>query len=308
LKQGVVLKSTGSHYKVLSEDGEISDCSVRGRLRIKELRNTNPIAVGDKVVFEIDGKTGSTVISEVLDRRNYILRKSSNLSRHSQIIAANIDQVFLMITIVLPETPVEFIDRYLISAEAYRVPASIIINKTDLYKHDDVEKMEYLEEMYGRIGYDCIQLSLFKESGLERIRFLMKNKISLISGNSGVGKTTLLNSLNPALNLKTESISDYHKQGKHITTFPEMHEMPFGGFVIDTPGIRGFGVVDMERNEIYHFFREIFTASKGCRFYNCLHLDEPGCAVREAVEKGEIDFLRYRSYLNIMDGDNRKYR
>jgi ribosome biogenesis GTPase len=308
LKQGVVLKSTGSHYKVLGEDGKIADCSVKGRLRIKELRNTNPIAVGDRVVFEIDDKSGSSVISEVLDRRNYILRKASNLSRHSQIIAANIDQVFLMITIVLPETPVEFIDRFLITAEAYRVPASIIINKTDLYSTDDTEKMEYLMAKYGRIGYDCIQLSLYKETGLERLRDLLKDKISLISGNSGVGKTTLLNYLNPGLNLKTEAISDYHKQGKHITTFPEMHKMPFGGFVIDTPGIRGFGVVDMAREEIYHFFREIFTASKGCRFNNCLHLDEPECAVREAVERGEIDFSRYRSYLNIMYGDNRKYR
>jgi ribosome biogenesis GTPase / thiamine phosphate phosphatase len=308
LKQGVVLKSTGSHYKVLGNDGKIADCSVKGRLRIKELRNTNPIAVGDNVIFEIDGKTGSSVISEVLDRRNYILRKASNLSKHSQIIAANIDQVLLMITIVFPETPVEFIDRFLITAEAYRVPATIIINKTDLYKSDDIEKMEYLEEMYGRIGYHCIQLSLYKGTGLEGVRSLMKDKISLISGYSGVGKTTLLNCLNPNLNLKTESISDYHRQGKHITTFPEMHEMPFGGFVIDTPGIRGFGVVDMERNEIYHFFREIFAMSKACRFNNCLHLDEPGCAVRVAVEKGEIDFLRYRSYLNIMDGDNRKYR
>ncbi len=308
MKKGIVLKSTGSHYKVLSEDGIVADCSVKGKLRIKEMRNTNPVAVGDSVVFEVDSKTGSSVISEVLDRTNYILRKASNLSRHSQIIAANIDQVFLMVTIVLPETPVEFIDRFLISAEAYRVPASIIINKTDLYTDDDIEKLEYLESMYGKIGYDCIRLSLFKKTGLETLHGLMKDKISLISGYSGVGKTTLLNNLNPSLNLKTGAISDYHKQGKHITTFPEMHEMPFGGFVIDTPGIRGFGVVDMEKNEIYHFFREIFIASKGCRFYNCLHLDEPGCAVREAVEKGDIDFLRYRSYLNIMDGDNRKYR
>jgi ribosome biogenesis GTPase / thiamine phosphate phosphatase len=308
LEKGVVLKSTGSHYKVLGEDGLISDCSVKGKLRIKELRNTNPIAVGDRVIFEIDGKTGSSVISEVLDRSNYILRKASNLSRHSQIIAANIDQVFLMVTIVQPETPVEFIDRFLITAEAYRVPALIIINKTDLYSADEIEKMEYLESMYGKIGYDCIRLSLYNNTGLETLHDLMKEKISLVSGYSGVGKSTLLNTLNPSLNLKTEAISDYHKQGKHITTFPEMHEMPFGGFVIDTPGIRGFGVVDMERNEIYHFFREIFIASKECRFYNCLHLDEPGCAVREAVEKGEIDFLRYRSYLNIMDGDNRKYR
>ena len=244
----------------------------------------------------------------MLDRRNWILRKSSNLSKHSQILAANIDQVFLMITIILPETPVEFIDRFLITAEAYRVPARIIINKTDLYGEIESAKMEYLESIYKNIGYDCIRLSLKELTNLEVLRDMMKGKTSLISGFSGVGKSTLLNVFNPLLNLKTAEISYYHKQGKHITTFPEMHQMPFGGFVIDTPGIRGFGVVDMERNEIYHFFREIFVKSKECRFNNCLHLDEPGCAVRSAVEKGEIAFLRYKSYLNIMDGDDRKYR
>jgi len=293
---------------VLFGEGIILDCSIKGKLRIKELRNTNPVAVGDNVLFEIDKKNNSGIITEVLDRRNYILRKASNLSRQSQIIAANIDQVFLMISIILPETPVEFIDRFLITAEAYRIPVKIIINKTDLYGKEEFEKMEYLESMYIKIGYDCIRLSLVDMTNLELLRLFIKDKISLISGNSGVGKTTLLNILNPALNLKTEEISDYHKQGKHITTFPEMHQMPFGGFVIDTPGLRGFGVVDMQKNEIYHFFREIFKISKECRFNNCLHLDEPGCAVRRAVEEGEIDFLRYRSYLNIMEGDNRKYR
>jgi ribosome biogenesis GTPase / thiamine phosphate phosphatase len=212
-----------------------------------------------------------------------------------------------MITIILPETPVEFIDRFLITAEAYRVPAAIIINKTDLYGDEAVEKMEELETIYSNIGYECIRLSLAAKTNLDRIIERLKDRITLVSGNSGVGKTTLLNLLNPGLNLKTAEISDYHKQGKHITTFPEMHIMPFGGFVIDTPGIRGFGIVNMEKNEIYHFFPEIFRISDGCKYYNCLHLDEPGCAVREAVEKGEIHFLRYRSYLNIMEGD-RKYR
>ena len=308
MERGVVLKSTGSSYKVLLEGGNIIDCSVKGKLRIRELRITNPIAVGDTVLFEIDYKNNSGIITEVVDRRNYILRKATNLSKHSQIIAANIDQVFLMITIILPETPVEFIDRFLITAEAYRVPAKIIINKTDLYKEDDIAKMKYLEAMYTKIGYECFRLSLKDQTNLETLKELMKDKVSLISGNSGVGKTTLLNSFNPALNLKTAEISDYHKQGKHITTFPEMHKMPFGGFIIDTPGIRGFGVVDMKKNEIYHFFREIFKISKDCRFNNCLHLDEPGCAVRKAVETGGIDFLRYKSYLNILDGDNDKYR
>jgi ribosome biogenesis GTPase len=308
LEKGVVLKSTGSNYKVLTEEGIILDCSVKGKLRIKELRTTNPIAVGDNILLERDIPNNTAIITEILDRKNYILRKASNLSKHSQIIAANIDQVFLMITIILPATPVEFIDRFLITAEAYRIPAKIIINKTDLYGKDEIVKLEYLKSMYNKIGYECICLSLVENNGLDELRSLMKDKISLISGNSGVGKTTLLNSFNPALRLKTAEISDYHKQGKHITTFPEMHRMPFGGFVIDTPGIRGFGVVDMERNEIYHFFREIFIVSKNCRFNNCLHLDEPGCAVRIAVEKGEIDFLRYKSYLNILEGDDRKYR
>jgi len=308
LEKGVVLKSTGSRYRVLDDKRDIIECSIKGKLRIKELRTTNPIAVGDNVLYEIDRKNNTGIITEVLDRRNYILRKASNLSKHSQIIAANIDQVFLMITIILPETPVEFADRFLITAEAYRIPAIIIINKTDVYGAAEIEKMEYLESMYGRIGYECIRLSLIDNTNVESLKHLMKDKTSLISGYSGVGKTTLLNTFNPELNLKTGEISDYHKQGKHITTFPEMHQMPFGGFVIDTPGIRGFGVVDMDRNEIYHFFREIFRVSKGCRFNNCLHLDEPGCAVRTSVEIGEIDFLRYRSYLNIMEGDNRKYR
>ena len=308
MEKGVILKSTGSRYRVLYGEGIIIECYIKGKLRIKELRTTNPIAVGDNVLFEIDGKNNQGIITEVLDRRNYILRKSSNLSKHSQIIAANIDQLFLMITIILPETLPEFIDRYLITAEAYRVPAKIIINKTDLYGEEEIIKMEYLESIYTRIGYDCIRLSLHEKANLDSLLEMMKGKITLISGNSGVGKTTLLNFFNPDLNLKTAEISGYHKQGKHITTFPEMYQMPFGGFIIDTPGMRGFGVVDMERNEIYHFFREIFKVSKECRFNNCLHLDEPGCAVRKAVENGDIDFLRYKSYLNIMEGDDRKYR
>jgi ribosome biogenesis GTPase len=308
LEKGIVLKSTGSRYRVLNAEGKIVDCSIKGKLRITEFRTTNPVAVGDNILFEIDRKTNSGIITEVLDRRNWILRKASNLSKHSQIIAANIDQVFLMITIILPETQVEFIDRFLITAEAYRVPAKIIINKTDLYGSDELVKMEYLESLYKKIGYECIRLSLKNLTNLGLLKDMMKGKTSLISGNSGVGKTTLLNTLNPELKLKTAAISDYHKQGKHITTFPEMHRMPLDTFIIDTPGIRGFGVVDMERNEIYHFFREIFVTSKKCRFNNCLHLDEPGCAVRNAVENGEIAFLRYKSYLNIMEGDNDKYR
>jgi ribosome biogenesis GTPase len=280
LEQGLILKSTGSRYRVLTGTGDIIDCVIKGKLRVKELHTTNPVAVGDNVIFEFEKNRDSGIITRVLARKNYILRKASNLSRQSQIIATNIDQVFLMISIILPETPVEFIDRFLMTAEAYRVPAKIIINKTDLYGDEELEKMENLISIYEKIGYQCISLSLYDKSNLDYLLSLMKNKKTLISGNSGVGKTTLLNMLNPDLNLKTAEISDYHKQGKHITTFPEMHIMPFGGFVIDTPGIRGFGVVDMKRNEIYHFFPEMFRISEKCRFYNCLHLDEPDCAVR----------------------------
>ncbi len=306
--QGIVIKSTGSRYRVIYDNNKKIDCYIRGKLRIRGLRTTNPVAVGDRVLFDTDNKTGDGIITEVLDRRNYILRKASNLSKHSQIIAANVDQVFLMVTVIHPETPVEFIDRFLITAEAYRIPAYILFNKTDLYGSDELEKMTYLESLYRKIGYGTFNFSLKSGSDLEPLKFQLKDRVSLISGNSGVGKTSLLNTLNPSLKLKTEEISDYHKQGKHITTFPEMHQMPFGGYIIDTPGIRGFGVVDMDRSEIYHFFREIFRISEKCRFHNCLHLDEPGCEVRAAVEKGEIDFLRYRSYLNIMETDDRKYR
>jgi ribosome biogenesis GTPase len=308
MEKGLVIKSTGSRYKVLYEDGEIINCTIKGKFRVKELRTTNPVAVGDNVLFEFERSKNSGIITEVLERKNYILRKASNLSKESQIIAANIDQAFLMITIILPETPVEFIDRFLITAEAYRVPANIIINKIDLYGKKETERMEYLISLYSKIGYECFRLSLISNYGTDILKEKMKGRISLIAGNSGVGKTTLLNKLNPALNLKTEEISDYHKQGKHVTTFPEMHKMPFEGFIIDSPGIRGFGVVDMNRNEIYHFFPEIFRISKDCRFYNCLHLDEPDCAVRNAVENKLIDPLRYKSYLNILEDENRKYR
>lgn len=308
MEKGLVIKSTGSHYRVLYGEGNIIECTIKGKFRVRELRTTNPVAVGDNVLFEIEKSENTGIITELLDRRNYILRKASNLSREYQIIAANLDHVFLMITIILPETPVEFIDRFLITAEAYRIPASLIINKTDLYGEEENTKMEHLSSVYRKIGYECFSISVKNNAGLDVLSEKMREKISLISGNSGVGKTTLLNTFNPSLNLKTEEVSDYHKQGKHVTTFPEMHRMPFGGYLIDTPGIRGFGVVDMERNEIYHFFPEIFRISRDCRFYNCLHLDEPGCAVRNAVEAGIVDPLRYRSYVSILERDDRKYR
>jgi ribosome biogenesis GTPase len=308
LEKGLVIKSTGSRYRVLYGKGDIAECMIRGKFRARDLKTTNPVVVGDNVLFEFGEKSGYGVITEVLERKNYILRKASNLSREAQIIAANIDHAFLMITMIMPETPREFIDRFLVTAEAYRVPASLIINKTDLYEEEEIEKMHLLTEVYRNIGYECFTVSLSGGTGVDVLRNKMMGKINLLAGNSGVGKTTLLNIFDPSLNLKTGEISSYHKQGRHITTFPEMHRMPFGGFIIDSPGIRGFGVVDMERNEIYHFFPEIFRTAARCRFYNCLHLDEPGCEVRKAVKEGLIDQLRYRSYVNILEDENSKYR
>jgi ribosome biogenesis GTPase / thiamine phosphate phosphatase len=308
MEQGLVIKSTGSRYRVMYGDGKIIECTIKGKFRVRGSRTTNPVAVGDRVTFVIDPADRSGVISELHERKNYIIRKASNLSKESQIIAANIDQVFLMVTIKLPETPVEFIDRFLVTSEAYRIKTSLIFNKTDLYNDEENEKMRLLTTVYSDIGYRCFSISLTEKTNTGSLEEAMKDRISLLSGNSGVGKTTLLNILNPELNLKTGEISDYHRQGKHITTFPEMHPLPFGGFLIDTPGIRGFGMIDMNRSEIYHFFPEIFKKSKDCRFNNCLHLEEPDCAVRNAVEKGEIYWNRYRSYLNILEDENRKYR
>ncbi len=304
LKQGIVIKSTGSRYRVLDDDGIIHECFLRGRFRVSGVRTTNPVAVGDRVTIDVT----EGVITALSPRRNYIIRKASNLSRESQIIAANIDQAFLVITVKMPETPVEFIDRFLATAEAYRIPAVILINKTDLYGEEEMEMSNLIRRVYEKIGYRVLMISVTADENLSEVEENLRNKTTLISGNSGVGKSTLLNRLNPALSLKTGHISDYHEQGRHITTFPEMHPLPGGGYVIDTPGIRGFGVIDFDRREIYHFFPEIFRISSGCRFHNCIHLDEPGCAVREAVASGEIEPWRYRSYISMVLEDNEKYR
>jgi ribosome biogenesis GTPase len=308
LKTGTVIKSVGSRYKVLTQDCVIVECILRGKLRTKGAQTTNPVAVGDKVVFDTENNFAPGIITGITERKNYILRKASNLSKEAQIIAANIDQALLIVTVKMPQTHAEFIDRFLATSEAYSITSKIIFNKTDLYDREEIERMDYLISVYSKVGYECFRLSLKNNDGLENIIAAMKDKTSLIAGNSGVGKSTLLNILNPELKLKTEEISEYHKQGKHVTTFPEMHRLPFGGFAIDTPGIRGFGVVDMKRNEIYHFFPEIFRISKDCRFYNCLHLDEPGCAVRKALEKEEINPSRYKSYISILNDENTIYR
>ena len=304
MKKGTVIKSTGSRYRVLDEQGMIHECVLKGRFRVSGVRTTNPVAVGDHVTF--DGEEG--VIVALTPRLNYIIRRSSNLSRESQIIAANIDQAFLVITLRMPSPPIEFVARFLATAEASRIPATLVINKADLYDSQDMATAHRIKEVYEKTGYGVFIISVTEDGSLSAVEEALRGKTTLLSGNSGVGKSTLLNRLNPALSLRTGPVSDYHEQGKHITTFPEMHPLPGGGFVIDTPGIRGFGVIDFDRNEIYHFFPEIFRASPSCRFYNCRHISEPGCAVREAVAENKIEPWRYRSYISMMLEDNEKYR
>jgi len=304
LTRGIVIKSTGSRYKVLDEAGNTHECTLRGKFRVKGSRTTNPVAVGDNVIID----EADEVITTLEPRRNYIIRKATNLSRESQIIAANIDQALLMVSLKMPATPIEFIDRFLATAEAYRIPVIIVINKSDLHGPDEETFALQLKSVYEKIGYPVLIVSVTNDVNTDLIEEALKGKTTLLSGNSGVGKSTLLNRLNPSLTLKTQKISEYHEQGKHVTTYPEMHPLPGGGHVIDTPGIRGFGVIDFDRNEIYHFFPEIFRASSGCRFYNCLHLDEPGCAVRSAVAGNEIAQWRYKSYVSIILEENPKYR
>jgi ribosome biogenesis GTPase len=313
LGKGLVIRSTGSWYSVKTDGGDILDCRIKGKLRMKEVRTTNPVAVGDKVEFELqhdetskDGVTG--IISGVEARKNYIIRKASNLSKESQIIAANIDHAFIVVTVNYPVTLPGFIDRYLISAMAYRIPASLIFNKIDLYNDKDYEKLEEYLNTYESIGYKCFQVSAEKNFNIDLLRDELKDKISLFSGLSGVGKSSILNRLDPTLELKTGIISDHHQQGKHTTTFAEMFEMKDGGYLIDTPGIRGFGVIDMEKTEISHYFPEMFGLLGQCRFFNCTHVHEPGCAVKSAYEKGEIPATRYESYLSLIGEDNGRYR
>lgn len=313
MEKGLVIRSTGSWYTVKNDDGEIIDCRIKGKLRMKGVRTTNPVSVGDRIRYEIqedettpNGKCG--VIYEIEPRKNYVIRKSSNLSKESQIIAANVDQLFLVVTVNYPVTLTGFIDRYLISAEAYRIPAGIVFNKIDLYTKADLERLEELIGIYETIGYQCFRVSAKTNYNIDLLLEHLRGKTTLFSGHSGVGKSSLLNCLNPSLQLKTNEISEFHQQGKHTTTFAEMHILSEDSFLIDTPGIRGFGVIDMEKTEISHYFPEIFRLLDQCRFFNCTHLHEPGCAVKEAVEKGIISSSRYDSYLSLMDEDNSRYR
>ena len=308
-KKGLVLKSTGSFYSVKDlETNKTVTCIVRGKLRIQGIKSTNPVAVGDMVVFETPDNTETGIIKDVLDRKNYIIRKSTNLSKQSQILAANIDQAILLVTIAYPETYPLFIDRFLITAEAYSIPAKLIFNKIDLYNDEQIDFMNYLINIYQKAGYECFTTSVLQKHNIENIKLLLQDKITLISGNSGVGKSSLINLVDPALNLKTSEISDYHKSGKHTTTFAEMFELAIGGYIIDTPGIRGFGLHDFQKNDLFHYFPEIFKASKNCKFYNCTHVHEPGCAVKKEVEEGKISQIRYENYLSILFDDESKHR
>ncbi len=311
---GLVIKNTGSWYTVLTDDGQLIDCKIKGNFRLKGIRSTNPVAVGDRVQI-VPNNEGTAFITEIEDRRNYIIRKSINLSKQSHIIAANVDQAILVVTVANPQTSTTFIDRFLASAEAYRVPVILVFNKTDLLDDDMRRYQEAMVNLYQTIGYECHQISAENGDGVDGLRPLLKDKITLLSGNSGVGKSTLINRLVPEANLRTSEISDAHNTGQHTTTFSEMiplspitqHLTP--GFLIDTPGIKGFGTFDMEPEELTSYFKEIFHFSQDCRFSNCTHTHEPGCAVLKALEDHYIAESRYQSYLSMLeDKDEGKYR
>ncbi|RIJ48924.1 ribosome small subunit-dependent GTPase A [Maribellus luteus] len=313
MKQGLVIKSTGSWYTVEDEQGNTFECKIKGNFRIKGIKNTNPVTVGDRVTFtlqsvsadEKEAKIG--LISAISERRNYIIRRSINLSKQAHIIAANIDQAVLIATIDYPVTTTTFIDRYLASAEAYRIPVMLVFNKTDRYDSAQLEKMEELISIYENIGYKCLTTSAGSGAGVEELKNALKDKTNVVNGHSGVGKSTLINLIQPGLNLKTMEISDLHKTGKHTTTFSQLFKLDFGGYIIDTPGIKAFGMLEMEPWEISHYFVEIFKISKNCQYNNCSHTHEPGCAVKAAVDNGEIAPSRFISYLGLLEGDE-KYR
>ncbi|MDD4516736.1 ribosome small subunit-dependent GTPase A [Massilibacteroides sp.] len=306
--KGLVIKNTGSWYTVRTEDGKDVESKIKGNFRLKNIRTTNPIAVGDRVSIDINNE-GTAFITEIEERKNYIIRRSSNLSKQAHIIAANLDQAILIVTVNYPITTTIFIDRFLATAEAYSIPVKIVFNKTDRYHQQDIAVMNKLTTLYTEIGYSCERICALTEEGIEGFKSLLKGKISLLSGHSGVGKSTIINKVLPEANLKTGNISEYHNKGMHTTTFSEMIPLPDGGYIIDTPGIKGFGTIEMEEAEISHYFPEIFRLSSGCRFNNCTHRHEPGCVVLEALNNHQIAESRYKSYLNILqDKEEGKYR
>lgn len=307
--QGLVLKSTGKIYNIILENGEIIKATIRGKLRIEGLKTTNPIAAGDRVELTASSDTNSQdspvsySIQSILPRKNYIVRKSTNLSKQMQIIAANVDHAYLLVTLKSPVTQIGFIDRFLVSAEAFRIPTTLLFNKIDLFGAEEERLFTELSAIYTSLGYTCHRICAENEAQISFLRKELKDKQVMISGNSGVGKTTLVNSLDPTLTLRTGEISKVHEQGKHTTTFAEMHSLASGGYIIDTPGIRAFGVIDLEKEHMAHYFPEMRNLIGACRFHNCLHLNEPNCAVKAAVEKDEISFSRYQSYLDLMYED-----
>jgi ribosome biogenesis GTPase / thiamine phosphate phosphatase len=306
---GKVIKSTGSWYRVLSESGNIIDCRLRGRLKISGSKATNPIAVGDEVSYYLEEGSRKGIITEILDRRNYIIRKATKLSRQTHVIAANIDQAVIIATLAYPRTSTGFIDRFLVTCEAYTIPAAIVFNKYDLLKTnpDAISYLDELSALYEAAGYPCIRVSAVDKTNINQFDRLLKNRISLLAGHSGVGKSALVNVIEPRLNLKVQTISTAHKKGRHTTTFAEMFPLRNGGMIIDTPGIKEFGLVDFEAWELCHYFPEMRHYFNKCRYDNCTHYNEPGCRVKEAVEKGRISLSRYENYLNmLLGGDTRR--
>lgn len=308
--KGIVYKSTGSWYQVKSEDGHFYSCRIKGKFRIQGIKNTNPLAVGDHVVFALENSenTSQGIITEIMPRSNYIIRKSVNLSKRTHIIASNIDYAFLMITLNNPPTLTPFIDRFLVTAQAYGIKAVLLFNKIDTYNEDELLEVKYLAAMYRKIGYECIGISAITGKNIDTLKTLMTDKVSVISGHSGTGKSTLINMLSPGLHLKTAAISEQHAQGQHTTTFAQMFDLDFGGKIIDTPGIKGFGMVDIEKEELSDFFPEFFQLKSQCKFHNCLHLEEPQCAVKQALDRDELWWSRYRSYQQMLNAEEQPYR